>query len=371
MKKILKRLLAALPMLAAGFVCGGLIGVYAANTQAQGVPGGIQGAIVLLFAGFLVGIYLQVAVHEGGHLLFGLLTGYRFCSYRLGGTMLLRENGKLRLRRLKIAGTAGQCLMAPPPWSEDLPVLLYNLGGCLANLAAALLCLLLWLPLRQHWLGALPLIAALMGFAMAVTNGIPMRVGGVDNDGRNALHLRKDPEGKYAFWLQMKVAEAQAEGLRLHQMPAEWFQYSEDRLDNPLVASVAVTACNRLMDQQRFGEARAVMEQLLARPSGMLGLHRYLLHCDLMFVRLLDSQPDSARLLLTREQTVFMRSMKAFPSVLRTQYALALLADGDTVTAAKYRSAFERVAMRYPYPAEVQSERELMELADTCAGATL
>lgn len=371
MKKMLKRLLAALPMLAAGFVCGGLIGRYAASADAQGVPGGMLGALALLFIGFVAGIYLQVAVHEGGHLVFGLLSGYRFCSYRLGGMMLVREDGKLRLRRLKIAGTAGQCLMAPPPWSEDLPVLLYNLGGCLANLVTTVLCLLLWLPLRQHWLGALPLVIGLMGLAMAVTNGVPMRVGGVDNDGRNAIHLRKDRDGKYAFWLQMKIAEAQAEGLRLYQMPEVWFEYPEDRLENPLVAAVAVCACNRLMDQQRFAEARTAMEQLLARSSGMLGLHRNLLHCDLMFLRLLDGQPDSARLLLTREQTAFLRAMKTFPAVLRTQYALALLADRDEAAAKKHRAAFDRAAARYPYPAEVQSERELMELAVARAEAKL
>lgn len=364
MKKWFKYLFAALPMLAMGFLCGILISTYAATAEAQGAPGGTLGAVGLLFAGFVAGMYLQIAVHEGGHLLCGLLTGYRFCSFRLGGIMLVREDGRLRLRRLKIAGTAGQCLMAPPTWSEELPVLLYNLGGCLANLVVSLLCLMLWLMLRFHWLGALPLAVALIGLAMAVTNGIPMRVGGVDNDGRNALHLRRDPDGKYAFWQQMKIAEAQAAGLRLYQMSEVWFAYPENRLENPLVAAVAVVACNRLMDQQLFSQARTATEQLLAQSSGMLGLHRNLLHCDLMVLRLLDGQPDGARLLLTKEQTAFMRAMKAFPAVLRTQYALALLADRDTAAAKKYRRAFDRAAARYPFPAEVQSELELIALVD-------
>ena len=152
----------------------------------------------------------------------GLLTGYRFRSYRLGSLMIQQENGRLRLRRLKISGTAGQCLLAPPDWSEDLPVMLYNLGGCLANLLMTVLCLLVWLPVRQHWLGALPLAVGLMGIAMALSNGIPMRVGGVDNDGRNALSLGKDIEAKRAFWQQMKVNEAQSDGLRLYTPRIVW-----------------------------------------------------------------------------------------------------------------------------------------------------
>lgn len=367
MEKRLKGLLTALPMVAVGFVCGILIGNYASFAEKQGVPGGMLGALLLLFAGFVLGMYLQIAVHEAGHLVCGLLTGYRFRSYRLGSLMILREDGRLRLRRLKIAGTAGQCLLAPPDWSEDLPVMLYNLGGCLANLLMTVLCLLVWLPTRQHWLGALPLAMGLIGIAMALSNGIPMRVGGVDNDGRNALSLKQDMEAKRAFWQQMKVSEAQADGLRLYQMPEIWFQYPENRLDNPLVASVAVLACSRLTDQQRLSGARVAMEELLARPSGMLGLHRNLLHCDLIFCRLLDGQPDSARVLLTKEQLTFMKSMKTFPAVLRTQYALALLGDQDRAAAGRYRSAFERAAARYPYPAEIEGERELLELADAQA----
>ena len=134
MKKGIKKLLAMLPMLGVGFAAGLLIGNYALEAENHGAPGGVPGAVAVLFAGFVLALYLQTAVHEAGHLVCGLLSGYRFCSYRLGSLMLLREEGRLRLRRLKIAGTAGQCLMAPPPWSEELPVILYNLGGCLFNL---------------------------------------------------------------------------------------------------------------------------------------------------------------------------------------------------------------------------------------------
>lgn len=369
MKKALKKIGMMLPMLAVGFVCGGLVGAYAAHAETQGFPGGMLGAVAMLFVGFLLGVYLQVAAHEAGHLVCGLLSGYRFCSYRLGSFMLIRESGKLRLRRLKIAGTAGQCLLAPPPWSEDLPVILYNLGGCLANLLMSALCLLLWLALRHHWLGGLPLIAALTGVGMALTNGIPMRVGGVDNDGRNARHLGKDRDGKRAFWQQMKVCEAQAQGLRLHQMPEAWFEGSEEHRDNPLVASIAVLGCNRLMDQLDLEGARAAMETLLENPGGMAGLHRSLLQCDLMYCRLMAGDIPGAKALMGKDLQTFLKAMKTFPSVLRTQYAMALLAEGDESKAQKLRKDFEKYGASYPYPAEVAAERELLELAERRAGA--
>lgn len=363
----MKKLLAMLPMMAVGLVCGLLIGSYAIHAEESGAPGGMLGAMVILFVGFLVGMYLQIAVHEGGHLVFGLLTGYRFCSYRLGSFMLIKEENRLRLRRFSLAGTGGQCLMAPPPWTEDLPVTLYNAGGCLMNLLCAALCLLLWLPLRQHWLGALPLVCAVVGLGFALINGIPMRLGGVDNDGRNILSLKKDPVARYAFWQQMKVSEKQSKGLRLCQMPEPLFDYPADGLDNPLVASIAVFACNRLLDQGKISEARAAMEALLTCKSGLPGLYRSLLTCDLLCCRLLEGDTAGAKELITPAWTQFCKSMKTFPSVQRTQYFRAKLLEGDQSAAEKVLAAFEKTAKTYPYPAEIEGERELLALAEGAA----
>lgn len=367
MKKLLKRLLPVLPMLVMGMACGVLLARYGLYAEESGFPAGVFGAIGVLFLGFVVGMYLQIAVHEAGHLLCGLLTGYRFCSYRLGSLMIQREEGRLRLRRMTLAGTGGQCLMAPPPWSEDLPATLYNLGGCLMNLFTAALCLLIWLPLRHHWLGGLPLVCALVGVVFALLNGIPMKVGGIDNDGRNILSLRKSAAARRAFWTQMKVCEAQSKGLRLYQMPEDWFVWQQSQLDNPLMATVAVFACNRLMDQGKIPEANQAIGALLACKSGLPGIYRNLLTGDLLCCRLLAGDPEGAKALITPEWERFCKSMKTFPSVLRTQYFRALLLEHDRESAQKALSAFERTAKTYPYPAEIEGERELLELARSAA----
>jgi hypothetical protein len=49
--------------------------------------------------------------------------------------------------------------------------------------------------------------------------------------------------------------------------------------------------------------------------------------------------------------------------VLRTEYALALLFEKDTLKAEKSQKEFDKVAKTYPYPQEVESERELMQIA--------
>ena len=59
--------------------------------------------IVLLLAAF----YLQLILHEGGHLVCGLLTGYRFVSFRIGSWMIRTPLYAGRNRRAVPAGSAG------------------------------------------------------------------------------------------------------------------------------------------------------------------------------------------------------------------------------------------------------------------------
>ena len=58
-----------------------------------------------------------------------------------------------------------------------------------------------------------------------------------------------------------------------------------------------------------------------------------------------------------------MDTMKNYPSILRTEYALALLSDRDENKAAQVLSRFKKIASTYPYPNDIQSEHELMLIA--------
>ena len=74
----------------------------------------------------IVVLFLQVIIHEAGHLVFGLASGYRFFSFRISGLVLMKKGGKLVLRREKVPGTGGQCLMGPPDYNGGrYPYLLY------------------------------------------------------------------------------------------------------------------------------------------------------------------------------------------------------------------------------------------------------
>ena len=135
-------------------------------------------------------------------------------------------------------------------------------------------------------------------------------------------------------------------------------------MKDSLVASLGVFVCNRLIDEHRFEEADEKMKHLLSIESGLVGLHRGSLVCDRMFVELvIHKNPEAARQLRTEEQESFVKAMATNPSVLRTEYAMALLEEKDTEKAKKILDDFERNAKNYPYPSEIQAERELLEIA--------
>ena len=73
---------------------------------------------------------------------------------------------------------------------------------------------------------------------------------------------------------------------------------------------------------------------------------------------------------MTKEQKRFMKAMQRFPSVLRTQYVLALLSERDAAKAEMIKRDFEKASKSYPYPHEIDSERELMRIAARKANTT-
>ncbi|MDP3448665.1 MAG: hypothetical protein Q8S22_11490 [Eubacteriales bacterium] len=319
--------------------------------------------LLLLF----LAVFLQIILHETGHLVCGLLTGYRFSSFRIGSWMLIKESGRLRLKTLSIAGTGGQCLLLPPEWSEGKsPYVLYHMGGALMNFLTGVLFLLLYLYCPAHALvSALFGALAITGFAVGIMNAVPLRLALLDNDG-NTLHLlRKDPQAVFAFYRMLEINGQIANGLRLKDMPEDWFTTpaAADK-QNSMIATIEVYRCNRLLDQQQFMQAAASIRALLGSDAAIAGIHRNLLKCDLAYCAMMQSDFASAQSELDDQQRKFMQSMKNFPSVLRTQYTEALLQDHDATKAEEIFARFERIAKKYPYPADIESERELMRAAE-------
>ena len=351
-------------MFLAGIICGGAAGVVLAHAEDHGLefwPGMIT-MLLAMYAAMLI----HIIVHETGHLVFGLISGYEFSSFRIGNLMFLKEDGKIKLRKFSIAGTAGQCLMSPPDLVDGkMPVVLYNLGGCLFNLIVSAIFGILACVRGENPIAFIIYIAfVVIGLAFALTNGIPLMVGPISNDGHNALSLGKNPKAMQAFWLQLKVNNEQAKGKRLKEMPASWFPVPADEdMDNGLIVALGVFRASWLIDQLRLEEAAEYIEQLLNKETGIIGLHRSLLISERIYCELVVKGSVSEAIALhNKEHEKFVKAMKNTPSVIRSEYAYALLVEKNEKKAEELLKQFEKVAKTYPYPREIEGERELLAL---------
>ena len=336
----------------------------------EGIPSSEKATRICTMLVFLyLSWFLQVVVHEGGHLIFGLLSGYTFSSFRIGSMMILRENGRFVTKRLKIAGIGGQCLMAPPEMvNGKYPVVLYNLGGSILNLVVSLVFVPIIIAAPEG--GYLALFSFMMigvGLISCLGNGIPLHTKTVDNDGYNAVSIHKSEHAMKAFWIQMKVNEQLRHGIRTKDMPDEWFEVpSDEAMKNSMVATIGVFSASRLMDQHRFDEAESLINHLLETETGMVPLHRNLLICDLIYLEVIGlNRSERIEDLYTKELKKFIKTMKAFPSIIRMEYAYYLLTMDDPDMAARLKASFEKVAETYPYPNDINTERELIEIADS------
>lgn len=358
-------------MVALYLLIGALFGILMVQTMdSASLNGAGDGKVMLIWFAMIASIYLlfylEIVLHEAGHLLFGLLTGYGFVSFRAGSLMLIKNEQGWRVRRLRIGGTGGQCLMDPPPMVDGkMPYVLYNLGGCIVNLATAALCFGLSFLCEAGTFGyAVLLLAALIGFAFALMNGVPLP-GELANDGKNALELGKDPEALEAFRTQMVLNKLQSEGLRLREMPEEYFVWPRrESRSNVMIASCAVLCLNRLLDEHRFEECAAGIDEMLADDLSKLpGMYQKLLKSDRIYLHLLEGETEAAVCMMDKEQLQFMKTMKGQPPIHRTEYAYALLAEQDAAKAEKALAAFDKMAKYYPHGQEIASERELLALA--------
>jgi glutamine synthetase len=119
------------------------------------------------------------------------------------------------------------------------------------------------------------------------------------------------------------------------------------------------------MDAMELEKADDTIAELLQMDTGINELHRRLLIVDQVYCELVGkNRQERLSRLLTKQQIRFMKSMKTFPSVLRTEYTYALLKENDNKKASKIKDEFEKMGAYYPYPQEIESERELMELAE-------
>ncbi len=320
--------------------------------------------ILLVMITFVVVLVMHIFIHELGHMVCGLISGYKFNSIRFFGLMIINEDGKLAIRRMSVAGTGGQCSMVPPRIDGTSPVALFNWGGCIANVITSVVAILVAILCRGMVVfSTILLIFAVVGIGLAIINGIPFK--SLGNDGYNARTLKDRPQAKVAFEKSLVIMKELGDGKRLRDLPKDYFDYEVGKyeLDDNLLASQAAMTLNYHLDCGAYDKVYELSKHLLENVE-LIDAHKLIAVAELVTSTLITGRDKSeVDKVLTKENRKLIKMFEALPSAQRVWYVYELLYNGDKVKADKYKEKFDKKATKYPYKSELQNDIELMDAA--------
>ena len=379
MKTAVKIVIGLLVGICAGLLLAGLIvtlvkdmtwAEYFAKFDASVIP-----LFLHLFLAMVFAVIVQIAVHEAGHLVGGLMSDYRFVSYRVGSFALIRRDGsfalirrdgKFMFKRFGIAGTGGQCLMLPPDRPiEQIRTMPYDLGGVVANLLLSVLCVIVLLCVDLYFSYAVyPVMMAIAGFGLAALNGIPININGMPNDGMQAVMLRKDMVTKRVLFTLLKAYALVQDGMRPRDLPVEWFDYEFDSENvNPLIVNMLAMKIGVLLDCMEWEEARELCAALLEKENHIPVIFLFEFRCEYVFTLLVTGEKAKAAEIYADKtlQAYIRQTQEIMPSRQRLLCAVSLLLDNDRAKAEEIAAKVERNREQYISLGEAISELEIMK----------
>lgn len=368
-----------------GAIIGALLAVYGIKLEKNGTfkefdfPKIIIGILVLFFF-FII---IHIIIHEAGHMVFGLLTGYRFLSFRIFSLTFVKKNGRIKRKKYSIKGTAGQCLMYPPKKKADgsFPYALYNLGGGFANLITSIPFVLAAIFTDNLYIRVAFIVFSVAGLLMAATNLIPMDLG-LNNDGMNLLSISKGEYYRDSFYLQLMINAEMSDGKLITDYEYELFDLPDGANDTNML-----TAFNRFYsyywllanhDYDAAYELLSEMDNKICQYS--LASFNLIQAEKLFFMVLHKRQIDDIAFLYHRVRLTFIGS-KSNIGILRIQYLYeALLSEDEKrdimslvkkkeqkkwkeCNLGKLRQEIDRTASNYPVVGEAAL---YMDILDYC-----
>ena len=320
------------------------------------------GSIAALF----IAIFAQILLHESGHLIMGLLAKFKFVSFRVANLTLLKENGKYKIKKFFIAGTGGQCLLSPPSETpSQSAVSWYLAGGSLINIVTAIICFILWLKVDMpFFFNLLTMYMWVIGLLFAFLNGLPLRIGGITNDGYNIMLMRKDASCKQELMSQLYINAANQQGIRPRDMPDEWFAYQNiTDYKNIFLVTSQLTYASRLIDKKEYEAAYTILNEMHNHANEIIKLLNHEIDCELLFLEL-HYRKDNTRAnnLYTDELKKYVeQAAKTMSSKQRILCSMAYYVDNNHDTAIDIYNKVLSNKQNYLMLGEVEYDLDLMK----------
>ncbi|HHU93313.1 MAG TPA: M50 family metallopeptidase [Halanaerobiaceae bacterium] len=132
----------------------------------------------------MLALFININIHELGHLVFGKLAGYKLISYRFSIFTWNNENGKMKLSLQFNQAYSGLCAMIPQKkGTAKIADLLFYAGGIIFEMLFSIIFLIAFLYTEGFW-AALFFFTAIIGFVTGIINLIPFQSANIPSDGK-------------------------------------------------------------------------------------------------------------------------------------------------------------------------------------------
>jgi len=334
--------------------------------------------VVLSLLTLFLGRKIQVLFHELGHLVGGLLTGYKFVSFTVSKKTLIRENGKLTWRNYSYGGVGGRVLLLPPELKDGkAPYKLMFSGGILTDLIFSIVYFLLFLTLADNilWLACICLVMAANSLHSVFLNGLPFNNGGVLTDGYVLTELgrTKDKTVLPIFMLNLRAEALRQTGVRTRDLPTSLFEpLTVSNLTNSIYhVALSVQKAGYLLDNKQFNEAKEILKEIFLNISTYEEI-KLPVQVTLLFTELItDKNQEVIEQLYNDELKEYLQIISTHEdkkiSVFQIWYSYARLVEKDDTKAQEYLALFEEACQQSVNFGSLPLARDMMALVDELA----
>jgi len=292
--------------------------------------------IDIVYTILIVGVsfLLHVILHEMGHVLGGLASGYQFIMFRFFSTVWIKTSEGLSKRKEHIPGVLGQALMVPPETDgkEQPPFLLYHSSGLIMNAVTALLFVFFGRIITIGPIIYFLYVSAIVALFIIITNALPLQ----GTDGYNIIQQIKNPQAHEEITTILYLYRDMVAGVSFATLQKYVDLETSDPLKDPNATTMYTVRADYLLEQKRFAEAHQIYKLLWDNLQDIFPAHQPTLTMSYLFTLLL-TDPTHPNVQKITQGKVYKDYQKIKQSeYIRVYAAKALYADEDFKEAEKW-----------------------------------
>lgn len=310
----------------------------------------------MLFA--VISFFFHIILHEGGHLIGGLISGYKFVSFRVGNLILVKQDGKLRLKKTTVVGTGGQCLMSPLQCEpEKCPFIIYLISGGLINIIVGAIFAVI-----AYFVGGtaavLLNIIAFTDIGFGISNLFSAKIYGTVNDGYNVfISLPRNPSERAAQYCMLIAHEVFSNNDSTTALPEyirkRIMEFDYGDLSNVSVTNLLLYKANILMELGRDDEVKQILKRV-PESGDVLPIFKMEASCELLYFEIMgECNPVKINKIGDKKLMDYIKQTSLYPSRQRLMYAYNLIYKKDGQKAEKSYEALLKTAQTHPIKTEI------------------